>query len=512
MGVLNTFYYVFSANADALDKGLQQSEKKANDLKKTVSATDKNVEKLGKSFVSLAKAATGLLGATLTLGGIKLLTLNVAESTSALGQQARQIGVNVSSLDAWRKSVTQSGGDAEAFTRTLSKLGQRFRDPEQALLRYSQVLGRVDSRRAFRLGRAIGLDDSTIELLRKGRGAVEDLIRTQREQGVITKQQVEQADKFNNDLRKLKGSFTDLKTQIGIMFLPVLQYLLDKFFALSRWATKNKGPIKDVFLVAAGIVTAVYLPAMLRAAAATIAATWPILLIAGIIALLALAVADVIGYFKGWDSVTGDLVKRFPALGGALETLRVIVLDIWNWLTKLFNDPIGAAEELALAILAFPVNALRDLLNLVFGEELGGTIFDTLKTAAIAVGKIFDGVAAAIKAVINIAIKGFEKIGNAWRTFKGWFGLDSGPAINGGDPQLISNAAQYIAQASTSPVGAMTSGAIQNSRAVNNSQKTDVRIDSVEINTQATDAEGVARDFANFFTDLVDQNNNGFTS
>ncbi len=152
-----------------------------------MSGVDVQTEQLGTSFLSLAKSAAGLLGVTMTLAGAKVLALSTAETTSALGMQARQMNVNVSTLDAWRKAVTEIGGDAEAFTRTIGNLAQRFRDPEAALLHYSRVLGGMSSFRAQRLGKMVGLDESTIELLRKGKIGVEELIKKQKEQGVITK-------------------------------------------------------------------------------------------------------------------------------------------------------------------------------------------------------------------------------------------------------------------------------------------------------------------------------------
>lgn len=148
MSLLEAFYYTFASDASALDKGLAESEKKAEQLKNTVSGVDVQTEKLGTSFLSLAKSAAGLLGVTMTLAGAKVLALSTAETTSTLGMQARQMNVNVSTLDAWRKAVTESGGDAEAFTRTIGNLAQRFRDPEAALLRYSRVLGGMSSFRA----------------------------------------------------------------------------------------------------------------------------------------------------------------------------------------------------------------------------------------------------------------------------------------------------------------------------------------------------------------------------
>lgn len=534
MNLLEAFYYTFAADASKLDQGLSDSEKKADKLKDAVSKTDAAADKLGSSFLSLAKSAAGLLGVGLTLGGLKMLAFGTAETTSALGKQARQMNVNVSQLDAWRKAVTESGGDAEAFTRTLGNLAQRFRDPEVALLRYSKALGGMSSFRAQRLGKMIGLDEGTIELLRKGKVSVEELIKKQKEQGVITKQQVEMTDKFNKDLRVLSMSFSNIKTELGMMLIPVLQYLLDKWNDLSKWARENKGPLGDVFMVVAGIVTAYYLPAMIRAGIATLAATWPIIAIGAAIALLGLVVADVIGYFRGWDSITGRLAKKFPGLGTVLEGLKTVVMDVWNWLNFLFTDPIGALKMLAESIIQFPMQAIKDLLDLLFGEGAGETVLEAYAKAA---SFIWGNLKKLVLGVVDVAISGFKSIENAWKTVKGWFGAGEKEvekakktAYDSEIPQadtaaekavrddaaarkrlntLVARGQENIAALNASPITTLTSNSIANSRQNTVTKKTDVRIDSITVETQATDAKGVADGMYKHISDTFGHFNDG---
>ncbi|WP_449489528.1 hypothetical protein [Yersinia pseudotuberculosis] len=509
MNLLEAFYYTFAADASGLDRGLTDAEKKAEKLKNSVSSADAASEKLGASFLSLAKAGVALLGVTLTLSGIKALALGTAETTSELGKQARQMNVNVSTLDAWRKTITESGGDAEAFTRTLGNMAQRFRDPEAALLRYSKALGGMSAFKAQRLGKMIGLDEGTIELLRKGKMSVEELLKKQKEQGVITKEQVAMTDKFNQDLRKLKMSFTDLATNIGMGLIPTFQYLLDKWSALSKWISENKGPLGDVFAVAAGIVTALYLPAMLKAAVATIAATWPILLIAAGIAALSLVVADVIGYFRGFDSVTGDLAKRFPKLAVALELVRQGAVILKETLVRMFTEPMMFLEDAK--------NGVKELLDSIFWDGAGDTIFSFLSNAGWVLSALWKGLLTLIDNVITRALGGFESIGNAWKTVKGWFGAGEEEVNNAKNIATAGQSRQgwetpgdvthggkeQLAQASASSVTTMTSSSITNSKAAN--KNINNRVDKIEVITQATDAEGIARDIGSEYGNAMSQ-------
>ena len=516
MSLLEAFYYTFGADADPLDKALKESEKRADQLKNKVSAADEQAAKLGTSFVSLARSAAGLLGVTVTLAGIKALAVTTAETTAALGMQARVMGVNVSTLDAWRKAVMESGGDANAFTSTLGNLARRFRDPEAALLRLSGSLGKMSAYRAHRIGKMLGLDESTIELLRQGRVKVEELIKKQKEQGVITKAQVEQAEKFTLKLRQLKGEFENLKMQIGTALIPVFEKLLDAWNKTSNWLKDNKEAAGDFFIALAGIITAYYLPAMIRAGLATLAATWPILLIVAAFAALALVVADVIGYFKGMDSVTGDLVKQFPLLGEILDVLKTTVLGLWDAFITLLTDPLQYLQNLK--------TELKEFLDLLFGEGAGDTIFTWIEKGADGVAEVWRELEKIIGRVVELALKGFQSIGDAWKKVKGWFGAgkdeveqakkeatDPDIKIEGWEdedylnekknaqagkrqpPDLTYGGQAYWNQLASNPVNSLTSNSISN---MNRSENKELKfnIEKIEVNTQATDAKGIADD------------------
>ncbi|TQI79999.1 hypothetical protein FHU10_5150 [Serratia fonticola] len=559
MNLLEAYYYTFAADASKLDKALSDSNKKVNELEDSLKKTDITAAKLGAAFIDLVKAGAKVLGIVPTYEGLKMLALDTAESTSALGRQAEQMNVNVSTLDAWRKAIVESGGDADVFTNTLGNLAQRFRDPEAALLRYSKALGGMNSIQAQNAGKMLGLDEGTIELLRKGRINVEELIKKQKDQGVVTKQQVEMADKFNHDLRVLSMTFDSLRSDIGTLLIPVMQLLLTQWVAIAKWARENKGPLGDVFMVAAAIVAAYYIPTMISAAAATFAATWPLLAIGAAIAALAVVIADVIGYFRGWDSVTGRLAQKFPALDKFLQASKAEVLALWEALLVLFTDPMQflanlTAElqplldmfeslkaeglrllDLLLSLFTNPMQYLEilkaaviSLLDSLLWEGAGDTVFDFLGRAAESVMVIWNVLKSLIGGVIQAALLGFQKIGDAWKTVKGWFGMGkkevdqaSNAAKTSDDPQSENGLAQqrinalvYQAQndidaMNRSPITAMTSNSIANGNQTLASERTDIRIDNITVQTQAVDAQGIANGLSGALDDVYHHNNNG---
>ena len=62
---------------------------------------------------------------------------------------------------------------------------------------------------------------------------------------------------------------------------------------------------------------------------------------------------------------------------------------------------------------------IRELLDLLFGEGAGDSIFSAI---ADSVGAAWKGIKILITSVVGLAMKGFEAIGNAWKKVKGWFG------------------------------------------------------------------------------------------
>ncbi|MCT4715318.1 hypothetical protein MUA01_10060 [Enterobacteriaceae bacterium H18W14] len=108
-----------------------------------------------------------------------------------------------------------------------------------------------------------------------------------------------------------------------------------------------------------------------------------------------------------------------------------------------------------------------------------------------------------IDKVVGITLKGFGEIGKTWQKVKGWFGMgedevakaesEAKPVMPAPPAHDMTYGGQVQLQAAAStPITSMTSNAISNSsRQV--SQRTDVRIDNIEIQTRATDAKGIAQ-------------------
>ena len=112
---------------------------------------------------------------------------------------------------------------------------------------------------------------------------------------------------------------------------------------------------------------------MISAAAATLAATWPILLAVAAFDALALVVADVVGYFSGMDSITGRLAQKSPELNKLPQASKEEVLALWDAFVMLFTDPLQFLENLQ--------GEIKGLLDPLLWDGAGDTVFSFLTSA-----------------------------------------------------------------------------------------------------------------------------------
>lgn len=179
----------------------------------------------------------------------------------------------------------------------------------------------------------------------------------------------EQADTFGGKVKALKAQLSNMGITIGMALMPVLIKLaniisekLIPFFQKHTGYAKALGIVLGVTLVAAAVA---YTASMVGAAAATIAATWPILAVLGAGALLIIGLGKLGVSWdkvqKGWDRFTQKplvagavtaIKDAVNAVGDAADTLAAKWPAIWsgiqngvisalNAIIRVYNDTIG---------------------------------------------------------------------------------------------------------------------------------------------------------------------------
>lgn len=484
MSLLDIFTFTFEGNTGTLDKSLKKSDQSADELVDTLKDVDKQSSKSGSSFSGFATKAVGALAAALSAGAAISGIIGQAQMVGQLGQTADALGIAVEELDAFGKSAQALGGDAQGArdsltdmaesigealqdvesqrAKTFGGLGISLRDTEgnainamEGILRLSDAVAGMSREEAIFRIKELGITDNrTVEMVLKGRKELERLMLAQKESGVVTKEQAEQAKKFNESMMVLKGTLTDTGTGFMSVLIPALTQGVEWLTKMAKWAGEHKEFIVAFFTAIAAIVTTLYLPAMIKAAVATLAATWPILAIgaavAAVAAAFALAYDDIMNFIDGNDSFIGQIFDKYPLIK-----------------------------------------------DLVYG------IIDAFKTMGNVVVAIWDGIIAVIKGYIDITKQAYIAIGSVVSAVGGFFGVGSDDDSKASETRKdMQKGRSTVATADASPLNSVTSNSISNSVSSSN-RETNVQVGEVIVQTQATDADGISRDIGGSLNDQL---------
>lgn len=424
MSLLDTFSLIFETDAGeaADDVGRLSDELDgAGDAGGVAAAgvdeSSKAAQRGSESFDGMAKTVGGLVAAYLTFGAVSAAVFGQALATDQVGKFSETVGMSIETVDAWGAAVELNGGSADSFrgsvkslnsamsdialggggdiAEVLGRLGVsaldssgRIKSVTDLLPQLADSFQNLSNRESVAFGEKLGLDQGTILLLQQGRGAVEAVVEQQRQLGGRTKEGYEASAKFNNELSNTSRMFTGISDSANQTILPVLTKVLEMFQDIVAWAREHKIFVQGFFIGIAGIITAVYLPAILAAAAATLIAAAPFLLIAALAVAAGIAFGllyeDVKAYLGGQESFIGDLAEKY------------------EWFGKLLNGVISGAKFLFREFSEFAGEMFENLGNgLSFLGDIFGTIFgwigDLLGGFGVDSGDVVDGVIAAFK-------------------------------------------------------------------------------------------------------------------
>jgi len=133
IGALNV---PLSMNTAAFTAGTQKARQELSSLAansnrmlavidRSFKSTTVNVTNMAKELVSL-RGLLGAAGIGVGAAGVAAFARSVITSTAALVDQAKQVGVSVEALQAYRAALTDNGGSAEVMDRILARLTDRI--------------------------------------------------------------------------------------------------------------------------------------------------------------------------------------------------------------------------------------------------------------------------------------------------------------------------------------------------------------------------------------------------
>lgn len=490
--------------ADALRRegnaGRNAGESIAGGAKEAADQTDRLKRSIGAAI-----AAAGGIAAVMAYIG----------NTAALDRTAESLGLSVERLQMWQGAAQAAGGEAEEIADRFRDLNDyivdatkfdsgplkeiaaelgigltdaagKARSAEEVMLDLAAAFERVGEQEAVGYGMQLSFDPATIGLLQQGRGELETLLNRQRELGILTRRDTEAATAARQAFVDAIKAVTYI---VGSTLTPVLEIVAEKLSALARWAVEHQDFLRIMFVVAAVAITGILLPALYSMAAAGLAAIAPFLPLIALVTALGLALDDLNAFIEGGNSAFGELLRWLGLTDQQIEAVRAAFANVKGYI---------------------------------------GAVFDLLKALFTLDG---DGVLAALDKMLGHVRDLQTAFGNLFARIKGWLlnllpdwarellGV-GGPEGDGGNSAQSAPPQQQpeipIAAATPGLLGAgmnamnmlgaaytgMTAPASQDNRKTVTSTTT---VQNLTIQTQATDAPGIARDFAGELSSVMQQ-------
>lgn len=459
--ILETFYSIIRADTRPLQRGMADAERSTDEVIESLKATQQEADRTSKGLSQVARGALAWLTTLVSVGATVRGSLARLDDASLLGQTSKSISSAVEDVDAFRRAVMDLGGTGEAavgaLTGVFQAMGRAVIDVTGSQARAFQFLG-VELRNADGSARSatdaildiagalegmeqaqarvmlgeLGVSDPrVVELILQGRDAIESATAAHAESGVITGEMAENAARLSRALAGLRSSFDRIKMAFDFFLLPALETGVEWLQAMVDWVSRNQRTTTVFLTSVAAVLLAMYVPAMVAAAAATIAATWPIIAIGAAIAAAAAAFAliydDIQAFISGNDSMIGQIFSKYPLI-------ETVVMGVVGAFRSMYD------------ILAMIVQVAVEFWKFAWDKQ-------------------------------------FEIIGKGIDKIRGLFGFGNSD---------VTVAQESIVNAAMSPLNPVTSSAISNS--ASNVSEANLSVGEIRIETQATDAEGIARD------------------
>lgn len=554
-GVLETFYFLFESDASKLEAGLNDANRKTDQLERNLQDTDKAAGMVGGSLMRLAGSLGAALGGMLAFGAIKATIVETAAAMDDLGDAAAALDIPVDQLSAWSMAASMVDGSQQGFIASLQSINTSMvaiattgkgkllpyltemglsmadvetasKDPLFALEKMADKFQGLSRAEAAGLGDKLGLDQGTVNLLSEGREGLALLIAKQKEMGVQTAEQTEQAGKFDLAMKEWNATFTAVKREFVTTLLPPITDFFRTLTKLVGWMSDNRTAVVAFFGSVAAVLIGKYVPAALAAARANWAMLAPYIAAGAAIlafgAIVALVADDLYAFGQGHDSVVGEAAKKWPAVGVAIDgvgkSLAILMAATEAYGTLIGETFAGGGVE---AVDTFS-NKIRFMVE--EARQLFPTIGITFDAAVWAMTKVIEVVAGAWDAFMARIQFGIDLFMRAKEAVGGLVGSALGSTeANAGAPGAlpagvsattmfgIAKAQQSLSNANT-PLMSQTSSSISNSRATT-SKTTNVTTGPITVQTQADDGNKVAAELGKSLKSemrsAIDENDDG---
>jgi TP901 family phage tail tape measure protein len=475
---------------EQLGRGLNGLQKQATGMRGAMQSLAGSTGGLGSALQMLVPALS-----VAGLGAMANGAINTADNLNDLRQKT---GVSVEALSQFSTAANMSGTTIESVAGAMNKLNKGLaagaKSPAAGALRElgisaTDATGKLRSTDAIMLDVADrftkmpdGAQKAALAMKLFGKSGADMVPMLNMGGDAISKLGVTmsgefaaQADEFNDKLAIMQADFSRIGVSIGTALMPALSGLADvlggivdafsklpapiqglvggiallvgAFVVLAPLITSAIGLISAIGPAVAGIVAAFSgLGGVLAAVGAAIAGflTWPVLLVAGLVAagVAIFVFRDQIGAFfqqvgrlavEGWNALIAPLRPALDAIGQAFNGLVGVLSSFWTGAAtvfyQLFIEPIVKSSQYLWGLITQGWNAVSGVASRIFSaianayqnivvKPLVGAWTKIVDTAKAALRGLLGWAASAINGVINMVNRIIDGI-NAVRRLAG---------------------------------------------------------------------------------------------
>lgn len=330
--ILDSFLVTFGIDSKPYKAGNDEIRREDKKTREQIHESDKGLQagakRSGESIGKLKGEVTGLLLAFAGASSIKSFFGDLISGDAATGRLAANLGVATTELGAWQAAAKQAGGSAADANAVFKMLTSSYEDfhlrgqagpsadliqlgvtdedwqrPTKALLAMAAASEKMDRREFYNRAAAIGIPDSVITTLVRGRKATEEYIAGLERETALHKGNADDAAAFESAL-------ASLQTRLQDGMRPALYAAVGGLLAF----TNNADVMNAILPTAVGLMGAL--------AVSVIAATWPFLALA---AAIGGAVAAYQAFARHRDedkdtqAATGDTRPRQSRMSAAVR-------------------------------------------------------------------------------------------------------------------------------------------------------------------------------------------------
>lgn len=395
-------------NSDAATSSMRQAsqagQKAGKDIEKGAKQGSQALQKLDSMASKVFSAIKGYAGPLAAMFGAKMMFTNFIDEGDKLDKLSKEVRMNVSELDAWRKANVAAGGSADAFTNALKSFTDRTGASASVFLRMGKQLNGMNDAQANYALKYLGLTRESAAVFLQNNKQMNELVGKYRQMALSPKD-AENARRFKIQWEITTMSMKNLGNQVAKVFLPYVDKGMKKFGEFTDFVAQHSEFIKIALELVAGAAAIALGPKsalMLGGKALGLLASPVGLVVAGIVAL-ALALDDLISFAKGGPSAFEDLLRSMGTSDDEIKELRKSFQDAW----KAIQDLMDALK---------PVGDL-------FLQAFGSVIKVAIETIVLTIGKVAEVIAKVINSVSGLRDKfvgAFESIKSSIQPIVDW--------------------------------------------------------------------------------------------